>query len=540
MSTRTSKRKTCWLWLTLAALPVAVPAQVPVDENGNPVAQARVEAVAGSAAQDTALLDQAELQKLVGPIALYPDDLLAIVLPASTYPLQIVEAARFLDALEKDSSLKPDDNWDDSVVALTNYPEVVRMMNEDLDWTWKLGEAVVAQQTDVIKAIESFRDQAYAAGNLKSDDFQKVTEDGSGAIEIAPTQDDVIYVPYYEPERVVVYQPRPVYYYYPRPYPVYYYPYPAGYAFPCDYFWGVTTAFTIGWYAHDLNVFHYSYYGHPYYGHAYWNGWWYRRPNINVYNNYYVHNHHGYPRDHYDRSEHGDRWQPHGHTRLRPSDQRIERTRYYPSPNSVGNGGAVAVARHSQSGHAARTAGNGFRIPAETRRSSTATQPIHFRPRTGSAEGAGVSARARTAVPAAPAREPVAQRRRPAAANPIYGGSRQTPQIRQSFVAPSTNNRSTYVPQTHSRSSFVPSTNNRPAHVPQTHTRSSFAPSTSGRSAARSIPSRQPQVRRAPRPSQAGSGAHRQSAPSRPSQSSHSGTSRSKSHIGGSRRSNHR
>ena len=144
------------------------------------------------------VLTQAELVELVGPIALYPDDLLAIVLPASTYPLQVVQAARFLADFEQDSSLEPDESWDDSVVALTNYPEVVELLNEDLDWTWQLGEAVVAQQADVIAAIESFRDRAYSAGNLRSDEHQNVTE-SEGVIEIAPVEEDVIYVPYYEP-----------------------------------------------------------------------------------------------------------------------------------------------------------------------------------------------------------------------------------------------------------------------------------------------------------------------------------------------------
>lgn len=461
MSIRTPKRKTYSLWLALAVLPAVGVAQVPVDDNGNPVAQAQVEPVVGAGTGDTAPLDQSELENLVGRIALYPDDLLAIVLPASTYPLQIVEAARFLEALEKDPSLKPDDDWDDSVVALTNYPEVVRMMNEDLDWTWKLGEAVVAQQTDVIKSIESFRDRAYAAGNLKSDDFQKVTGDGGGAIEITPAQDDVIYVPYYEPERVVVYQPRPVYYYYPRSYPVYYYPYPANYVFPCDYFWGVTTAFTIGWYAHDLNVFHYSYYGHPYYGHAYWNHWWYRRPDIAVYNNYYVNNYNAHPRNGYDRSHSGDRWQPHGHTTLRSSDQRIAQTRYYPSPNSVGGGGAVTVARDRQSGQSARSTTGGFRNPARAPRSSTAAPEIRFRPRTGTANPAGTP----TAHSEARAREPATVRRSPPAATPIYGG-RQAPQVRQGF-APSSSSHSSYTPQTATRSAFASSTVQRSSPAQQ-------------------------------------------------------------------------
>ncbi len=272
-------------------------AQVPVDDDGNVIGQYEAES-------DAVLMSATELEELVGPIALYPDDLLAIVLPASAYPLQIVEAARFLDAYESDSSLEPDENWDDAVVALINYPEVVELLNDDLDWTLRLGDAVVAQQADVVSAVESFRDRAYAAGNLKSDKYQTVSED-DGVIYVAPAQEDVIYVPYYEPARVVYYQPQPVYYYYPRPYPVYYYPYAAGHHFSHNAFWGVTTAFTIGWSSHSLNTWHHSYIGHPYYGRSYWNHW-YRRPSIQVYNTYYTHN--------YNRSRnynsHGDQWRP--------------------------------------------------------------------------------------------------------------------------------------------------------------------------------------------------------------------------------------
>ena len=130
--------------------------------------------ISSAQAPTSPLLSSAELQELVGPIALYPDDLLAVVLPASTYPLQLVQAQRFLDDLKSDSSLQPDESWDDSIVALINYPEAVELLNDDLDWTWRLGEAVVAQQADVIAAVESFRDRAYAAGNLKSDEHQTV------------------------------------------------------------------------------------------------------------------------------------------------------------------------------------------------------------------------------------------------------------------------------------------------------------------------------------------------------------------------------
>ncbi len=273
------------LWTLLALLPALGLAQVPVDDSGREYG-ATIEELGD---EGIPRLSSFELQELVGPIALYPDDLLAVVLPASTYPLQVIEAGRFLEDLETNPGLKPNEEWDDSVVALINYPEVVELLNDDLDWTWRLGEAVVAQQSDVIAAVETFRDRAYAAGNLKSDGYQKVSRD-NGVVSIEPAADDVIYVPYYEPTRVVVHQPRPVYYYYPRPRPVYYYPYPDTYAFHSGYFWGVTTAFTIGWANNHLNVYHPSYYRHPFYGYSYWDRWWYRRPTINVYRNTYVNN----------------------------------------------------------------------------------------------------------------------------------------------------------------------------------------------------------------------------------------------------------
>jgi hypothetical protein len=288
----------------LITFPALAFAQVPVDDNGNVVGKYESQADIMPIGEDgIPRLSSDELRELVGPIALYPDDLLAIVLPASAYPLQVVEAARFLEALETDPTLEPDPDWDDSIVALINYPEVVELLNEDLDWTWRLGEAVVAQQTDVVAAVESFRDVAYAAGNLKSDSYQTVSRD-DGAISISPTAEDVIYVPYYEPARVVHYQPRPVYYYYPRPYPVYYYPYAAGYHFDRGFFWGVTTAFSIGWMTDSLHVYHHSYRGHPYYGYSYWNDYHYRRPSINVYNTTYVNN----STVTVNRYSEGDRW----------------------------------------------------------------------------------------------------------------------------------------------------------------------------------------------------------------------------------------
>ncbi len=290
----------------LMMLPTLAFAQVPVDDDGNAIGSYESQAEVMPIGDDgIPRLSQAELEELVGPIALYPDDLLAIVLPASAYPLQIVEAARFLEALKDDPTLQPDPDWDDSVVALTNYPEVIELLNKDLDWTWRLGEAVVAQQADVVAAVESFRDVAYAAGNLKSDSYQTVASN-DGVINITPAVEDVIYVPYYEPSRVVHYQPRPVYYYYPRPRPVYYYPYASNHHFNRGYFWGVTTAFSIGWMSDSLHVYHHSYRGHPYYGRTYWNDGWYRRPSISVYNTSYVNN----TTVRVNHSSHGDRWRP--------------------------------------------------------------------------------------------------------------------------------------------------------------------------------------------------------------------------------------
>jgi len=307
------------IWSLLALLPLAAPAQVPVDDDGNEFG-AEIEEFGD---EDIPRLSEIELQELVGPIALYPDDLLAVVLPASTYPLQVIEAARFLEELEKNPALEPDEDWDDSIIALINYPEVVELLNDDLDWTWRLGEAVVAQQSDVIAAVETFRDRAYAAGNLKSDEYQTVNRE-EGIVSIQPATDDAIYVPYYEPTRVVVRQTRPVYYYYPRPYPVYYYPYPDSYSFNRGYFWGLTTAFTIGWATDHLSVYHHSYHGHPYYGRHYWNRWWYRRPTINVYNRTYIRE--TAPRIMVNNYYSGDRWRPSGNSGI---VRRVTRNDYY-------------------------------------------------------------------------------------------------------------------------------------------------------------------------------------------------------------------
>lgn len=214
------------------------------------------------------LLSAAELDDLVAPLALYPDDLLAIMLPASTYPLQVVEATRFLEDREQDPTLEPDEEWDDSIIALLNYPEALQLLNDDLDWTWQLGEAVLAQQADVLEAVEVFRDRAYLAGNLASDDYQRVERDDDG-IRIVPADPQVIYVPYYDPVRVTVRYPYRAYYYHDHGYPLYYYPYDIGHRFYSSLFWGVSTAFSISWHDRYVHLYYYDHYRHPFYGRRY-------------------------------------------------------------------------------------------------------------------------------------------------------------------------------------------------------------------------------------------------------------------------------
>ncbi len=177
-----------------------------------------------------------QLDKLVGPIALYPDDLVAIILPAATNPLQLVQADRFLDKRKSDPKLAVDDKWDDAVKALVNYPDVVKTMSGDLDWTAALGEAVVADQGAVLEAIQVFRRKAQALGNLKTDPKQVVVVEKE-VIKIVPANPEVIYVPQYNPTTVVVTAGYP-WGYWPTPYPVYYYPYPPGAAFATGLVWG--------------------------------------------------------------------------------------------------------------------------------------------------------------------------------------------------------------------------------------------------------------------------------------------------------------
>ncbi|HLX62971.1 MAG TPA: DUF3300 domain-containing protein [Planctomycetota bacterium] len=139
-----------------------------------------------------------ELHKLVAPVALYPDALLAQVLPASTYPIQIVEAYRYTQTAEHAENPPENCTWDSSVIALLHYPPVLKKMNDDLTWTEQLGMAVTYQMADVTAAIQQVRAEAQAAGNLKTNDKQNVIVERE-VIQIVPASPDTIYVPIYDP-----------------------------------------------------------------------------------------------------------------------------------------------------------------------------------------------------------------------------------------------------------------------------------------------------------------------------------------------------
>jgi len=174
-----------------------------------------------------------EVEQLVAPIALYPDSLIAQILMAATYPLEIVQAARWvksnpgLEGKKLEQALASE-SWDPSVKALANFPDVLKRMSDNLDWTQDLGDAVLAQQQDVMDAIQRMRRYAYDAGNLKTSKEQKVVVQEK-IIVVEPAA-DVVYVPAYNPTVVYGTYWRPATY----AYPIYSYPssywYPPGYA----------------------------------------------------------------------------------------------------------------------------------------------------------------------------------------------------------------------------------------------------------------------------------------------------------------------
>ena len=213
-----------------------------------------------------------QLDSLVAPIALYPDPLLSQVLVASTYPLEIIQLQQWM-AQHKD--LKGDaltaavqkEDWDPSIQAMAVLPDAVKQLAENITWTTDLGNAFLAQQADVMDAVQRMRMKAKNAGNLKSSEQQKVevqTVESKNVVVIQQSNPQVVYVPSYNP--VVVYGP-PVY-----PYPPIVYP-------PASYYAGAAIAFGVG------IAIGAAYRG----GWGYNCGWGHNNVNININNNYVSH-----------------------------------------------------------------------------------------------------------------------------------------------------------------------------------------------------------------------------------------------------------
>ena len=224
----------CSILLIPGAASTSVLTEVTVGQNGAPDEQAPK-------------IPNDQLDSLVAPIALYPDPLLAQVLAASTYPLEIMQLQQWLTknkdlkdkALEEAVIKQP---WDPTVQALAALPDVVKRLSDDIQWTTDLGNAFLAQQSDVMDAVQRMRVKAKDSGNLKSNEQMKVetkTIENKSVVVIEQSQPDVVYVPSYNP--TVVYGP-PVY-----PYPPIAYPPPGYYAAGMAISFGVGLAMGAAW-----------------------------------------------------------------------------------------------------------------------------------------------------------------------------------------------------------------------------------------------------------------------------------------------------
>lgn len=223
-----------------AAAPASPPAAA---EPSAKAAAPTPEATAGPRASE------AELAQLLAPVALYPDQLLGQILMASSYPVEIVEAARWVaepahrrlkgEAL---ANALQDQNWDPSVKALVPFPHVLELMNTRIEWTQKLGAIFVAQQSDVMNEVQKLRQQAVDAGNFRSGpQCGCIVEHKANYITVAPANPDVVTVPVYNP--VAIYGP----WLYPD-YPPYLFPLPVGFAFAPGFYIGFGYGIDIAYY----------------------------------------------------------------------------------------------------------------------------------------------------------------------------------------------------------------------------------------------------------------------------------------------------
>jgi hypothetical protein len=200
----------CGKTLIALALLMAIPVAVSAQTADNPPAPSSPAQPASQPPPTVELLKPEQLEALVAPIALYPDELLANVLAASTYPLEVVQADRWLKARKtlKGDALKKEvekQSWDDSVKALASTADVISMMSDKIDWTKSLGDAVLAQQPDVMDAIQRLRSKAYDSKKLVTTKQQKVsvqTQESKQAIVVESADPNTMYVPYYDPAAV--------------------------------------------------------------------------------------------------------------------------------------------------------------------------------------------------------------------------------------------------------------------------------------------------------------------------------------------------
>ena len=254
--------------LVLAAMPLrAEPDYVP----------AAGDDAAAVTSADAPAFSQAELDQMLAPIALYPDPLLAQILIASTYPLEIVEAARWSSrnpqlAGEDAVAAVADRDWDPSVKALVAFPDVLARMDEDLDWTRNLGDAMLFQEAQVMDSVQFLRARADAAGSLEQDKHVRVIREQETII-IEPVETRLVHVPYYDTR--VVYGPwwRPAYpplYWGP---PSYYYPTYTGFYWSAGIHLSPGFFFSSFYWPHStvviLNRPHYHYYPRHYHAPRY-------------------------------------------------------------------------------------------------------------------------------------------------------------------------------------------------------------------------------------------------------------------------------
>lgn len=211
----------------------------------------------GGEARSIPLLNAEQLDELLGPIALYPDALIALILPAATMPTDLVLASRYLGA-GGDTAKVDEQPWDETVRSLSHYPDVVKWMDDKLSWSIMVGDAFIAQPVDVMQSIQRLRTKARAAGTLADSDQQKVVEE-EGTIRIVPAQPEVIYVPYYDPQVVYVSRPAP------------YWGWSASViTYPWVYPTGIWLSYDCDWYHHRVWVVNHSWRHHWYNDRVWW------------------------------------------------------------------------------------------------------------------------------------------------------------------------------------------------------------------------------------------------------------------------------